>query len=90
MASKKGRRGRPLLPLLTCLLILALFLPADEIPYAWTGVERVVAVADVHGDYEQFVYILAHPQVALIDNDLRWIGGKAHLVQLGDVADRGA
>ena len=90
MANTKGRRGRPLLPLLTCLLILALFLPADEIPYAWTGVERVVAVADVHGDYEQFVYILAHPQVALIDNDLRWIGGKAHLVQLGDVADRGA
>ena len=90
MASKKGRRGRPFLPLLTCLLLLALFLPADEIPYAWTGIDRVVAVADLHGDYAQFIYILAHPQVALIDNDLRWIGGKAHLVQLGDVADRGS
>jgi len=90
MASDKAdRRERPFLPLLTCLFLLALSLPADEIPYAWTGIERVVAVADLHGDYEQFVYILAHPQVGLIDNDLRWTGGKAHLVQLGDVADRG-
>jgi hypothetical protein len=48
-----------------------------------------VAVADLHGDFEQFIYILAHPQVALIDNDLRWIGGKSHLVQLGDIMDRG-
>ena len=74
-------------------LLLCLFFPspsrADEIPYVWTDVERVVAVADVHGDYERFIYILAHPQVAIIDNDLHWIGGKAHFVQLGDVIDRG-
>jgi Calcineurin-like phosphoesterase len=89
MDSRKGRPGRPFLPLLPVLLLLALALPAEEIPYAWSGIDRVVAVADIHGDYEQFVYILAHPQVALIDNDLRWIGGQAHFVQLGDVADRG-
>jgi len=85
---KKGRRLIGFLPLLLCLLIPALS-RADEIPYVWTGIDRVVTVADLHGDYEQFVYILAHPQVGLIDNDLHWIGGKAHFVQLGDVADRG-
>jgi hypothetical protein len=89
MASKMGRLGRTLLPLWLFLVLFSLFLPADEIPYTWTGIERVVAVADLHGDYEQFIYILAHPQVGLIDNDLRWVGGKAHLVQLGDVMDRG-
>jgi hypothetical protein len=89
MDSRKGHPGRPFPLLLTFLLLLALALPAEEIPYAWTGVDRVVAVADIHGDYEQFVYILAHPQVAIIDNDLRWTGGRAHFVQLGDVADRG-
>ncbi|HSA95030.1 MAG TPA: metallophosphoesterase [Acidobacteriota bacterium] len=86
---KKGRPGRALFFLLLFLALLPRVWPAEEIPYAWTGVERVVAVADLHGDYDQFVYILAHPQVGLIDNDLHWIGGKAHLVQLGDVADRG-
>lgn len=73
--------------------LLALALPrvdaAEEIPYAWTGIDRVVAVADLHGDYDRFVFILIHPQVGLIDQDLRWIGGEAHLVQLGDVLDRG-
>ncbi|RPI97945.1 MAG: hypothetical protein EHM31_12665, partial [Candidatus Aminicenantes bacterium] len=55
----------------------------------WTGIDRVVAVADLHGDYDRFVFILAHPQVGLIDDELRWTGGKTHLVQLGDVVDRG-
>jgi len=88
-ARRKNRLRSPLLLLLLFLVLLALSSPAEEIPYAWTGVERVVAIADLHGDFERFVYILAHPQVALVDNDLHWIGGKAHLVQLGDVADRG-
>ncbi|OGD13543.1 MAG: hypothetical protein A2W20_08810 [Candidatus Aminicenantes bacterium RBG_16_66_30] len=88
-ARRKDRLRSPLLLLLLFLALLALSSPAEETPYAWTGIDRVVAVADLHGDFEQFIYILAHPQVALIDNDLRWIGGKAHLVQLGDILDRG-
>ena len=68
---------------------LSLSAPADDIAYEWTGVERVVAVGDLHGDFDRFVYILAHPQVHLIDEDLHWAGGKTHLVQLGDVMDRG-
>ncbi|NTU51821.1 MAG: hypothetical protein HGA94_05210, partial [Candidatus Aminicenantes bacterium] len=86
---RKARLRSPLLLLLLFLALLALSSPAEETPYAWTGIDRVVAVADIHGDFERFIYVLAHPQVALIDNDLRWIGGKAHLVQLGDILDRG-
>ena len=81
--------------LAACLLslLLAFVLPrvdaAEEIPYAWTGIDRVVAVADLHGDYRSFVFILAHPQIGLVDKNLRWVGGKTHLVQLGDILDRG-
>ncbi len=53
----------------------------------WTGVDRVIAVGDIHGDYEQFIKVLESAE--LIDGDGNWIGGKAHLVQTGDVVDRG-
>ncbi len=53
----------------------------------WEGVRRIVAVGDVHGDFDQFVAILLEAQ--LIDSDMNWIGGKTHLVQTGDVLDRG-
>ncbi|MBZ5555891.1 MAG: metallophosphoesterase [Acidobacteriia bacterium] len=52
-----------------------------------TGIERVVAVGDVHGAYDRFVEILAITGV--IDNRQRWSGGRTHLIQLGDVLDRG-
>ena len=54
---------------------------------SWDGVERTVAVGDVHGDYEQFTEVLA--SAGLIDGNGDWIGGKTHLVQTGDVVDRG-
>ncbi len=53
----------------------------------WDGVGRVVAVGDVHGDLGQFTRILQGAD--LVDGDMNWIGGKTHLVQVGDVLDRG-
>jgi calcineurin-like phosphoesterase family protein len=53
----------------------------------WDHVDRVVAIADVHGAYEQFLEILR--AVNLVDADAHWIGGTTHFVQLGDVLDRG-
>lgn len=53
----------------------------------WTGVARIVAVGDIHGDYDQFVEVLR--EAKLIDGENNWIGGKTHLVQTGDVVDRG-
>jgi len=84
-----GRRPLGAFFLLTALAFLPILSSAAEIPFEWTDIERVVAVADLHGDYDRFVFILAHPQIALIDADLHWTGGKTHLVQLGDVLDRG-
>lgn len=72
------------------LAVLLLVLPAAGTAGedVWTGVERVVAVGDVHGDYDQFVAVLR--SAGLIDADAKWSGGKAHLVQTGDILDRGA
>ena len=53
----------------------------------WRNVARIVAVGDLHGDYEQYLKILHDNK--LIDSNLDWQGGKTHLVQLGDIADRG-
>ncbi len=60
--------------------------PAD--PCAIEGVQRIVAIGDVHGAYDEFVRILKAAK--LIDGRNRWAGGKAHLVQTGDTLDRGA
>ena len=51
------------------------------------GVERIVAVGDVHGAYDRLLEILE--TAGIIDNKHHWAGGRAHLVQLGDVVDRG-
>jgi hypothetical protein len=65
--------------------------PATQAPRdascAITTTERVVAVGDVHGGYEQFQAILR--AAGLIDGRRRWTGGRAVFVQTGDVLDRG-
>jgi TPR repeat protein len=53
----------------------------------WTGVDRIIAVGDVHGDYDQLVAVLKSAK--LIDDSKNWTGGKTHLVQTGDILDRG-
>lgn len=54
---------------------------------ALDNIERVVAVGDVHGAYDRFVEILR--LAGVIDARQRWSGGRTHLVQLGDIVDRG-
>jgi hypothetical protein len=51
------------------------------------GVERLVAIGDVHGAYDRLVAILRAAEI--VDARLRWSAGKTHLVQLGDIVDRG-
>jgi hypothetical protein len=57
-------------------------------PAVWSGVERVVAFADVHGAHAELTALLQ--SVGVIDAELRWTGGRTHLVSLGDLLDRGA
>jgi hypothetical protein len=71
--------------ILTLLLLAPAWLPAAQ--SEWRDVERVVAVGDVHGDFAAFVGVLR--SAMLIDQKDHWIGGKTHLVQTGDVPDRG-
>jgi hypothetical protein len=47
----------------------------------------VIAIGDVHGDFDDFVAILQH--TGLIDKQNHWTGGKTTLMQVGDLLDRG-
>jgi len=53
---------------------------------SWSHVARVVAIGDLHGDYDKFHDMLG--QAGLIDARDHWSGGATHLVQVGDVPDR--
>lgn len=54
----------------------------------YTEVPRVVALADVHGAYGALTDLLE--ATGLVDGELAWTGGEAHLVSLGDLMDRGS
>jgi len=58
---------------------------ADE--WKYNNVERVVAIADIHGAYEPMLKALQNAEV--IGKNLSWSGGKTHLVIVGDILDRG-
>jgi len=46
-----------------------------------------VAVGDVHGNFDGLVQILQRAKI--IDEQMKWTGGRAVLVQTGDLLDRG-
>ncbi|MEL7298100.1 MAG: metallophosphoesterase [Pseudomonadota bacterium] len=68
-------------------LLLVALITTPSLAGERDGVARVVVVGDVHGDYKQFVRILR--DIGVIDKRTRWRGGKTHLVQIGDLPDRG-
>jgi len=71
-----------LIVLMSCCSPLAF--PVED---QWQNIERVVAIGDIHGDYDQFVAVLNHAGV--INRRGNWNAGSAHLVQVGDLPDRG-
>jgi len=48
---------------------------------------RIVAVGDIHGNFDGLTSILK--EAGIIDSDLKWVGGTATYIQLGDLFDRG-
>ena len=51
---------------------------------------RVIAIGDLHGDLNATILALHRARVIKnINNKIYWIGGKTHVVQLGDIVDRG-
>src|SRR6266404_8737657 len=75
-----------------CMFFLLLILSAVT---AWPGPakappeprESIIAIADVHNDFDDFVAILR--RTGLIDQQNHWTGGKTTFVQVGDLLDRG-
>ena len=53
----------------------------------FNNVDSVFVVGDVHGEFDNLTQLLRNGGV--IDDKLRWAGGRAHLVLLGDLMDRG-
>ncbi len=74
---------------LAVLLALLLLLVSGPLAVQDTfdGVARIVAVGDVHGDFDRLVEVLR--DAGVVDRRNRWTGGATHLVQTGDVLDRG-
>ena len=62
--------------------------PRQVDEYRWENVDRIVAVGDLHGDYDGYLATLQ--SAGLVNRRGRWIGGETHLVQTGDIPDRGA
>ncbi len=77
-----------LLTALLCGLAVQADQPNSDIPqWQWQGVERIAVFGDVHGAYDDLIALLE--QGELVDKQLRWVGGRTHLVSLGDLLDRG-
>lgn len=49
--------------------------------------DSIYVVGDVHGRYDEMIHLLKKSKV--VDNDLNWTAGSAHIVFLGDIFDRG-
>lgn len=82
-----GIRVSPVAFFLPVLLIaLASLLLAGATPPP-ESTPSVIAIGDVHGDFNDFVAILQ--RTGLIDEQRHWTGGKITLVQVGDEIDRG-
>jgi hypothetical protein len=54
---------------------------------SFNNVDSVFVVGDTHGEYDTLIRLLRNTGV--IGDDLRWRAGRAHLVLLGDIFDRG-
>jgi len=73
-------------------LLLAMAAPAfgataESGEWQFDDVERVIALADIHGAYDALVTTLENANVT--DGDGHWAAGRGHLVICGDILDRG-
>jgi len=59
----------------------------DTFSYIDNRYKRIVAVGDIHGDYDKLVNIMQHAK--LIDENNDWIANDSIFIQTGDLIDRG-
>ena len=67
---------------------IGLAAPREISDHHWVDVERIVAIGDLHGDFDGYMKTLQ--AAGLVDKRGRWDAGETHLVQTGDIPDRGA
>ncbi len=60
--------------------------PAIE-PDSFAGVSRIIAISDIHGEFDALANFLK--AAGVVDDALHWSWGDGHLVVDGDVFDRG-
>ena len=86
-----SRRSRGRFPCFLVAVFLLLTIGPASLPAQtraeFNEVDRIVVVGDLHGDFEMTKKVLQ--MAGLVDNRNRWTGGKTHLVQMGDIPDRG-
>ena len=76
-----------LLLLIGLLIATLVWLPAAKLGAAAPAQpQRIVAVGDLHGDFNAWIDIAR--AAGLVDSQNRWAGGNTILVQVGDVTDR--
>ncbi len=61
--------------------------PLSPAGVTFSGVERVLAFADVHGARTELLTLLR--ETGIVDAQDRWAAGRTHVVSLGDLLDRG-
>ena len=73
--------------LLATLWVCSGFSPAQAMQDDWQGVSRIVAIGDIHGDYQNYITVLK--EAGVVNKRGKWAAGKTHVVQVGDIPDRG-
>ena len=75
----------------TTVLLLAWFVlsavPVQADDWQYDGAPRVVAIADIHGAHDAMAEAMR--AAGVVDEQLSWAAGEAHLVIVGDILDRG-
>lgn len=61
--------------------------PPSVPPAQYSGITRILAVSDIHGEYDELETFLR--TAGVIDDSLHWQWDDGHLVVIGDVFDRG-
>jgi hypothetical protein len=78
---------RKLIHVPSILVVLCLVLSNGSASTPAESPGPIIAVGDVHGDFDDFAAILQ--RIGLTDKQNQWAGGKTTLVQVGDLLDRG-
>ncbi len=55
---------------------------------SYNNVDSLFVIGDVHGRYDQLIHLMQKSNI--IDKNLNWMAGEAHVVFLGDLFDRGS